>query len=164
MLLPCRAFFVMGRLKKEKKKWFHLEPDIDPIPDQNVACVYKIRFKDRYYIGRARNLQKRMGQHEADIIRQERFWSTHPDESSYYKKLLDFIVENNVTVGFYSVLQVCQTELDLVQGEQKWFDQCRDDPKCLNVGFVAKAWVDRKKGEKPIEPTENDEIENWLSV
>lgn len=113
-----------------------------PIEDMTISCVYRIWFPrgEKYYIGRCKNLKQRMASHQCDINRLAMFWETDRNEHHFYVHLMNHIIKTDSFTGYFSILEVCQNEEERVAGEQKWFDLCKEDPKCLNYGFVAKPW------------------------
>ena len=122
-----------------------------PIEDENIACVYKIWWRGKYYIGRARNLRQRMATHRADLNRHALLWDDS-NPNHYLRHVMNWIIPNDLFWGYYEVVEVCSSEDELVAGEQRQFDLCKSDPNCLNFGFIARRQSEKvEKQNKPKE-------------
>ena len=40
-----------------------------------------------------------------------------------------------IQTAFFELLEECNSEIDLVDGEHEWLYPCKGDPNCLNVNF-----------------------------
>lgn len=100
--------------------------------------VYKIIFdSDKFYIGRAKDINKRIHIHKKEIIK---FFETnaYPD-NHYFTKVFEYF-KLNIMAYYFSVelLEQCFTVQELQLKEQKWLDKYKDSPNCLNLSFIAK--------------------------
>lgn len=109
-----------------------------PVADPNAPCVYRIWFKDKYYVGRTINLGKRMKEHQNEINK-KMLWPDYAHPKDYHQKILDHIGQHDIFYGYYEVLECApaDSEFELYFLEQKWLDLSKNDPNCLNYGFIA---------------------------
>jgi hypothetical protein len=103
--------------------------------------VYKITYQDEgFYIGRAKYLKTRFKVHERDI---KKFYETneYPD-NHFLKNVFEYLKADELRIAFdVELLEECQTVDELFNGEQKWLTHYKNDPNCLNAGFIAtKPW------------------------
>src|ERR1700749_3928546 len=104
-------------MARKKRQLLYESLPKKPIEDENIACVYRIWWKEKYYIGRARNLKQRIYIHQTDLNRHALLW----DDSSpnhYLQHVMNWIIPNDLFWGYYEVVEVCNSEDELVSGEQ----------------------------------------------
>lgn len=102
----------------------------------HVSCVYRIKFGEKFYIGRTKQLYSRLCAHIRNINHAiNQFPDCHPN-FDYYGKLPQFILENEyINVGYIEVLCQCEDEYKLWYMENKYLADFKGNPDCLNRTF-----------------------------
>lgn len=145
--------FIMKKDKKETKVFLYWHSSVT---DVTGGGIYRLWFKNKYYIGRTRELKSRLRSHERDI--QRRFEKNNGEPTSpldFYQHVLRWIKEKNIKRGYMEIIERCYCDDDLVAAEQRWFDKCEFDKNCLNLGFVATPYHQKHgnwKKDKPDQP------------
>lgn len=91
---------------------------------------------DRFYIGRSVHIRRRTIQHKYEL---EKLLCRKSIEDNHYKiKLYEYLKANpDIDVMTVGILEECSYD-NLMECEQKWLDHYKNDPNCVNVGFIAK--------------------------
>lgn len=105
--------------------------------DRKKRGVYKLFFGEKYYIGRGKALWNRIYIHKCDIKKRLAGLKETTD-LDYMRNVIAHVKETGLKVATCFLIKECVTVDDLVNEEQKAFDLAKNDPNCLNVGFVAK--------------------------
>lgn len=99
--------------------------------------VYRLKFDgNKFYIGRAKYIETRFKAHWATL---NKFFATgeYPEEH-FFRKVFEYLKTDQWAYYFeVELLEECYSVDELFVGEQKWLDKYKDDPNCLNVGFIA---------------------------
>lgn len=106
--------------------------------DKKKRGVYKLYFgQDKYYVGRAKLLSIRMSIHRKEIIKRVLGFK-EVIENDFLKKVIEEVNSQKLKVATCYLLKECNSVDDLINSEQIELDKAKDDPNCLNMGFVAK--------------------------
>lgn len=115
--------------------------------------VYKITWdSNKFYIGRSKHIGTRVSQYEAAIYNYFKT-GTYP-ELHYLSKVFENLNADQMAYFFkVELLNSCYSVEDLQITEQKWLDTYKDDPNCVNIGFIA------KKPQNEIDETLEEQLE-----
>jgi hypothetical protein len=97
------------------------------------CCIYRIWFGSKFYIGATMDSYKRILYHLQAI---EAGFNGHRLGKNSITNIVNHLKENPIIqTGFFEVLEFCEDEISLVDGEHEWLYPCKDNPYCLNVNF-----------------------------
>ena len=96
-------------------------------------CIYRIWFGNKYYIGATMDSSKRIMYHIKAI---EAGFKGQRIGMNSITRMVNHLKENPIIeTAFFELLEECENEIDLVDGEHEWLYPCKGDPNCLNVNF-----------------------------
>lgn len=100
--------------------------------------VYKITFgiSGKFYIGSSKHIDVRFRKHKRDL---SDFLKAGECPSEHFLlKVFNHLQEDKATYYFIvELLEEAVTVSSLLGKEQKWLDKNKDNPKCLNINFIA---------------------------
>lgn len=97
------------------------------------CCIYRIWFGSKFYIGATLNSYNRILQHIKSI---EGGFKGQRVGMNSITRIVDHLKANPfIQTAFFELLEECETEIDLVDGEHEWLYPCKGNPDCLNVNF-----------------------------
>lgn len=124
----------------------------------NKSGIYKIWFGDHYYIGAALNFNERMKAHQDTLI--SAFYTGRRIGNNSTTKIVNHLLCNqHIKIAFVQILELCDTELSLVDAEHKWLYPCKNDSKCLNFSFK----VHRNIGNVIFRPNGNFTVKSFCT-
>jgi len=97
------------------------------------CCIYRIWFGHKFYIGATMNSYKRIEYHLKAI--QYCFNGGRVGYNSVTNMVNHLKANQFIQTAFFELLEECNSEIDLVDGEHEWLYPCKGDPNCLNVNF-----------------------------
>lgn len=96
-------------------------------------CIYRIWFGKKFYIGATMDSYKRILSHTKAI---EGGFKGQRIGMNSITRIVDHLKANPfIQTAFFELLQECENEIDLVDGEHEWLYPCKGNPDCLNVNF-----------------------------
>jgi group I intron endonuclease len=98
------------------------------ITKRKVSGIYKIinKVNGKYYVGSSKNIHKRWNEHRSDLNNKK-----HANE--YLQKSWNKHGPNN----FNFVIMECIKEEKLIEIEQKYLDELKNEKRCYNLTFIA---------------------------
>ncbi len=112
--------FVVNSSLRKNKRW---------------CGIYSLSLGDKFYIGRSKNINARAKQHRSEIMRLMKLEEVPP--THYLFKAMQHLNSNKGIRNLdISILEECK-EVELLEKEQYWLTNYKDNSNCLNLGFVA---------------------------
>jgi hypothetical protein len=99
--------------------------------------IYKISIGDRFYIGQARILARRMYSHQMGINNCLRHFGMPKESHSHYINIARYLHEHPLISSLQvEVIQRCVSTWDLLYAEQGWLTELKTHSDCFNESFT----------------------------
>jgi hypothetical protein len=102
--------------------------------DRFARCIYKISFGERFYIGAADWLERRMRSHKSTINRLLAGTLQMNEKNDYYCHIITHLQKYpEIVEGIVTVLEEVPRDVYIFDVEKKWKRQLSRDGMCLNT-------------------------------